>query len=64
VRIKGSRLAPIGLLDADGDLTAEVGQPSLVVTVLEELQGSVDYLVLGGELAALHKGADELFPLL
>ncbi len=45
VRIEGSQLAAIGLHDAAGDLAPAVGQPGLVVTLLEELQGSVDYLI-------------------
>jgi hypothetical protein len=61
--IEGAQLAAVGLVDADGDLAAAVGQPGFLVLLLEEEQGGVDHLVFGGELSGLDERADELLPL-
>jgi hypothetical protein len=62
VRIEWGQLAAVGLLDADGDVAAEVGQLGLLVPLLEEPQGFVDHLVFGGKSAIFDEGPDNLLP--
>ena len=55
-------MAVVGLLDADGDVAAELGQLGLLVPLLKELQSRVDHLVFGSESAICDDGPDNLLP--
>jgi hypothetical protein len=63
MRIEGNQFATIGLLDADGDLAAELGKLGLFVPLFQEAERFTDHLVLGGEPTVLHERADNLLSL-
>jgi hypothetical protein len=60
VGIEGGQFAAVGLIDADSDFAAELGELGTLILLLEEPQGFVDHLVFGGESAVQDEGTDDL----